>query len=295
MAGGGGNSGAGASSTSGPPQYVQTWHNYFLGGPAKNRQGIERGLAQTINELFDQAPHNAYKLKPAEDYFGDIATIKYNVIQAISNFQALNATNIYKTSLTEMLDSGIIQVSVRNYTDILEESLDETIIPKFKAGMRNINAVMSSSFVIGNSLIHASMIRQVGKYAADLQLKAFELANTLTNLKIQWAKDVVHYTLEGTRMFTVASHEVIKNNLETEVERLRWDFDIIREGFNGVAAIQGAVSSSTQSNGTNRKPSALGGALSGAASGAMMGASAGPWGAAIGGVVGGVAGYLGAS
>ena len=294
MSGGGGNQGAGASSTSGPPQYVQTWHSYFLGGPPTNRQGIQRGLAQTINELFDQAPHNAYKQKPIEDYFGNLSTVNMNVVQALSNFQALNASTVFRTSLSEVLDTGIIQVSVRNYTDMLEEQLDETIIPKFKAGMRNINATMSSSFVIGSALIHSSMIRQVGKYAADLQLKAFDLSNNLTNIRLQWAKDVIHYTLEGSRIYLVGAQEITRNNLETEIERLRWDFDIIREGMNGVAAIQGAVSSSTQSAG-NRKPSALGGALSGAAAGASMGSAVGPWGTAVGAVVGGVAGYFGSS
>ena len=47
------------------------------------------------------------------------------------------------------------------------------VLPRFKAGLRDINAVMSSSFTLGQANIEAAVTRDVNKFQGDLRVAAF--------------------------------------------------------------------------------------------------------------------------
>lgn len=57
------------------------------------------------------------------------------------------------------------------YAKILEDNIINSTLPKFKAGMRDVNAVMNSAFVVGESIIWGMMNRDVAKYLAGLKEK----------------------------------------------------------------------------------------------------------------------------
>jgi len=276
---------------------------------------------------------------------------------------------------------GEIQDAVDAFEAIVDDHVSTDILPRFQAGMYDINAVQSSAFTLGQAVIEAQADREVAQYQGEIRTKAFmqgdalnaestkqknqlvaeaHLQNDRINAesigrenelvgkahlqidlvnaesvgreneligraylqddallavniegknainsrmeevrrgmivkstdtilsnglqKIQFLKDVMHYTMESSRLNIVAKKEEKDQQLSIDEDDARWDLEMFEYVNHTLAAIAGGVS------GTHaRKPSvaqsAIGGALSGAAAGAMVG---GPWGAAIGGVGG---------
>ncbi len=81
------------------------------------------------------------------------------------------------TSMKSDLSDSYVDDQVKEYSDMLQDDIERTVLPKFEAGMRNANAVMSSAFVIGEALIFAEKDRQVSKFGADLTAEYIKAKN----------------------------------------------------------------------------------------------------------------------
>jgi hypothetical protein len=75
--------------------------------------------------------------------------------------------------MANLANDAEINNSVNEFRNVLSDQLTAEILPRFEAGMRDINAVMSSAFVLGRSVIEGMASRDVAKFQADLRFKAF--------------------------------------------------------------------------------------------------------------------------
>jgi hypothetical protein len=66
-----------------------------------------------------------------------------------------------------------IAAATSAYGDRLDDRITSEVLPRFEAGMRDINAVQSSAFVIGRAIIEGMADRDVANFDADLTYKAF--------------------------------------------------------------------------------------------------------------------------
>lgn len=71
-------------------------------------------------------------------------------------------------------DSTKIDDNVQAFAQVLHEDLDNVQLPKWRAGYRDANAVLSSAYPIGEAVIYGGHQRDVAKYATDLRLKSRE-------------------------------------------------------------------------------------------------------------------------
>lgn len=143
----------------------------------------------------------------------------------------------------------------------------EAQLAKFDAGMRDINAVVSSAYAIGREII----------------------ASTLITTKLQAKMELAKLSVETRRIMIVANKEFTQYENELEVEQAKWPLDVLQRGGNMLAAISGAATT-REMDGPSKAQSAIGGAMSGAAAGAMVGSAVPGVGTAVGAVVGGVMG-----
>jgi hypothetical protein len=131
------------------------------------------------------------EITPTTNWIGavDLAAAEINedtdydaIILALQDFKdALTAFNVPGTWTSDaaVVKAGIDLIeSDENYNDdamayakVLEDNIVNNILPKFKGGMRDVNAAMSSAFVVGESIIWGMMDRDVAKYLAGLKEK----------------------------------------------------------------------------------------------------------------------------
>lgn len=73
------------------------------------------------------------------------------------------------------IDTSYIQDEVDAAGDIIDDQIETDILPRFEAGMRDLNSVLSSEFIIGKAIIEGMRDRDVMKLQADLRVRAYEL------------------------------------------------------------------------------------------------------------------------
>ena len=80
---------------------------------------------------------------------------------------------------TFVVSTAQVNADVDAFSAILEADLNQLTLPRFKAGMLNIGAVVTSAFVIGESLLRAEKLRQVSQFTAELRYKLFMQADEI--------------------------------------------------------------------------------------------------------------------
>ena len=287
--GGGGGGGSGKVDY---PDYMKTIHGDWLDNSGADT--ITSSITDVMNAALGSSP---WTTQSAYDPDNDIVEIvgAPDDIQTLVNL--LSSGTSLDDIITNVLSDSRIDDAVDEYAADLDARLTSEILPRFEAGMRDINAVVSSAFAIGRAIIEENQDRQVAKYSADLHMKAFsDDAIKVIGLKLEYQRIASAMLMEAYRMKIVAKKEENEVNMKIDEEDALWDLSIFQYGSNLLASIGGGVASPD-----TKRPSALqsaiGGALSGAAAGAMIagaskGAIAGPTGMIAGAVLGAASAFL---
>ena len=157
--------------------------------------------------------------------------------------------------------------------------------------MRDINAVLSSSYVIGKSLIASSQVKAIEKFSGEARFRLIPVAHDKWKAHLEWNKGVVQSYAELMKLFVSAKLDSESHNMSLKAKNSLWPFSILEYQRSALGAIQGA-SNVGGGGGEAGGPSKMAGALGGALSGAAAGAALGPWGAAAGGAIGLAASFL---
>ena len=244
----------------------------------------------------------------------DLATM----LTAINTFEALvaaidehtdydtiyaNATNLADTYFDP---AAYIAARVTAHSTTLDTELNTKVYPRFLAGMRNINAVLSSAFVIGQAAIAQDKLDKVAKFQADMELQVISkrveviqaIAAEMMRLKLQkleFNRAIAAMTLDYARLVISAKEDEYVETKSAAIEALKWPLEKYKYGANLLAGITGGVSGTAAAEGS-KSARIIGSALSGAAAGAMIGAATigGGGGEGIGAVLGAVLGGISA-
>jgi hypothetical protein len=189
-----------------------------------------------------------------------------------------------------------IDAQVNLYAD---KTIDEfnTNINRFSAGMAEANAVHSSAFIIGMSLIESQRVRDINSHRTLLTIenekakteymkKAIGDMVNLMNMHMGNRLELLRWQTEIGRLGNIAKSEQFSKDIEYDREDALWDITAIQKAANIMAAPGGGTALPEK---PSSGASAMSGALSGAATGAAIG---GPVGAGIGAVLGGIGGLL---
>ena len=294
---GGGGGGAGQVDY---PDYMKHWHGDTLDHGEVDTVSIS--VTDAMNSAFGNSPFtgvNAYN--PDADLV--------NLIAAPAATQALvtllSSGTSLDTIIADIIDSTRLNTLITNATNTFSADLSARftaeVQPRFEAGMRDINAVVSSAFVVGRAIIEDGQTRQIAAFDSSLRVKAFSDQAThemqIVDIKLRYQYQVSQMIAESYRIKIVAKKEEAEANLKIDESDALWDLSLFKYGANMLASISGAaVSEDDGKHKGNVAASVIGGAMTGAAAGAMvgaeMGSGGGPYGAVIGAVVGAAAGLL---
>jgi len=276
--------GGGGSGEVDYPDYMKVIHNDWL-----DNTGVDT-MTSSITDIMDAAVGSSpWAAQTAYDPDTDITALigQPDTLQTLVTLLSTGTT--LDTLISNVLDEDRIDDSVDEYAADLDARLVAEVLPRFNAGMRDINAVVSSTFVIGRANIEEGQDRQIAKYSADLHMKAFsDDAIKVIEMKLEYQKVVSSLLMEAYRIKIVAKKEEMDVNIKIDEQDALWDLEVYQHGANLLASIGGGTAS-TQKPSTAQ--SAIGGALSGAAAGAMV-TPGNPVGAIVGGILGAASALL---
>lgn len=334
---GGGSSGGGTAITT-IPSYIRVRHKEWLDDCYADMNTAAINNPYTGVKAYDPIVLTDGMLAALNAFCGSIAGFHDSSLDIDKVSDVYDAMYAYITGLTnpstdwaaDILvvtssldtvyeDATELAASANEYSAQLQADIEATVIPKFEAGMRDANAVMSSSFVIGEALIYAEKSRNVAKYTADLKLASHTARNKAISdtgismfgerIKtaalyiplvdaysrfylqgIEYKKQLTSMVLDTMRIVIIAKKE--QNDEDTKLNRARnlWDIEMYQYAGSLLGAYQGTYSVSDNNIGKSGGASALSGAMSGAAGGAMLGSVIPGIGTAVGAIVGGIVG-----
>jgi hypothetical protein len=296
--GGGGSSGAVSHSA-----YLETAHKDWLDKAGVDT--IEKSITEVMDSALGSSPWTALT---AYNPDVDIASYEAGVTAFAGILAGLSDTvdwaAFYAQAALTIDGIGDVQIAsdIAAFQAQLDDNVTTRILPRFRRGMQDINAVTSSAFAIGEAIIEAFQARDVAKYTSSLRmglgdkrLQAVEQMMNLMARRVGWKESYTKMLVESKRIKIVAKKEQIESDAAIDEKDAKWDLEVFQYGGNLMAAIGGGTAIPNMA-GKNQTASAIGGAMTGAAAGAMigaqMGASGGPYGAAAGLVIGAAIGMM---
>lgn len=276
--GGGGGGGGDSETTVRYAGYVESAHKSFL-----------NKVANAVDNVIDDSPFDGYTdIEFADGFFGSgyvIASFP-SLYDMFGKFVAgLDIEALYTQILDHSIDNIAIQESISEHAIELEDDIVENAHPRFATGMRDINAVLSSSYIIGKALMETARTKALSRYSSELRKAMIPIATQRWVTHLEWNKGVIHLYAEIMKMYFSAAMDLTDFNYQMAAKNKLWPFTVLEYNRAAVGALQGAMTSKSDVAGASQTAKAVGGAMSGAAAG-LMATGGNP----IGGVVGGLFG-----
>lgn len=275
--GGGGGSSGGGTYTMRYASYIEDRHKVFLDDTYVYRKSV-----------ISDNPYADFTLVPVDAGFfgtGYILASFPSLFDLYGKFVAgLDIDALWEELLESSTESPAAANLVRAESALLDDELDTSILPKFMTGMRDLNATMSSTFIVGKALLLDTKQKVVSKFSAELKWKLVGVAQDRYKAHLAWNMEVVNSYSNLFKTYFGVKDGITRLNYDLKAKDSLWPLTVMDYERANLGALQGAMkqSSGESSSGGN----ILGGALSGAAAGGMV---AGPWGALGGAMLGGVA------
>jgi hypothetical protein len=281
----GGSSGGGSSSgKSDFPDYMKAVHGLMLDGGGVDTPTIS--IIDSYNTATSgSSPFASYitETEPlAQAFFATGSTVNNyaKIYDLLKTFQDVN----FDTSVTGY-EAGLIS----SISTTLDDEININVLPKYKANMRSIGAVMSSAYAVGEALIWDSKVKALAR--EKLTIRDLALKQTLSF--IDFKKQIALATTDVSKTYYILKHDTQSHYSGMNESDKKWDLEMMQYVNNTLGSIAGSALG-VAAKGGSKVGSAIGGALSGAAVGAYIGSTAAgatmglsvPIGAVIGGVVG---------
>jgi len=274
--------GGGGTSTVRYAPYVESAHKTFL----------DRTTTY-VTALIDDSPYADYEPIEVDDGFfgvGYTLTSFPSLYDLYGKFMAgLDVEALWRQIFNSTVNGSEVSTLIAKESDLLDDEIEETSLPRFQLGMRTVNAVHTSSFVIGKALIESAKVKQLAKTDAELRYKLIPVAAERWKTHLGWNQEVSKFYAEMLKLFVSAKMDVTGHNYEILAKDKLWPFTVLDFQKANIGALQGAVTTASGS-GASTTQKVIGGALSGAGLG--MAAGLGPAGAIGGAVVGGLLGLF---
>ena len=299
------------------PSYMKDWHEDKLNDIAGDMSHAKENNPYENLSPYDPSSKISEIISATADFFDEI-----DAIDKISDWNEMVTASGYESDVIDSMDpvqdwKDFVQaasdnvIGVQEFDDKATDQLEAETLPRFRAGMRNIGAVMTSAFAIGESNLYAFKNRDVNQHASQVAQSGVQLmsqlyerkkrfqnefrseaiqtmlqiqANRLNSLKA-WASAVI----EGNRIAMVSEKEHTETEIHLAKKEAQWPLEVYQYGANLLASISGAPTVTSAADQPSDTRSAVGGALSGAALGGAIASSTGissGWGAAGGAAVG---------
>jgi hypothetical protein len=269
MGGGGGSS---------SPAYTWTELRYAPYVEERHKNFLTTVYASRLTAI-DNSPFEDYTaIEVDKAFFGTGYTIASfpSLYDMFGKFMAgLDIEALWEQEYTDTIDSPAVNNLVSAESDLIDDEIETSSLPRLRTGMRDINSVMSSSFVIGKSLIENAKTKMIAKFSAELKYKLIPVAQERWQSHLNWNKLVIGTYAEIMKLYYAAKTDVDEINYAMVAKNTLWPFTVLDYERASLGALQGATNSKTDVAGASTMSRVLSGALSGAAMGATIGGAIG--------------------
>jgi hypothetical protein len=285
MGGGGGDQPADTSKTVHYAAYIEEKHSNLLNTVATLRAS-----------LITDSPYGTYEKQ-------EVGSAMFGIGFAIADFASLydmygkfmsgyDLEALWSVTMADQVNLTEVSLSIQADGVLIDENVVINSVPSFKLAMRDRNAVASSSFVIGQSVIECQRTKDLANLSADSKFKLLPDLNAKYNAVLNWQKEVTDSYSELMKLYYLTASQGKEADTIFAAREILWPFDVL----DFERAVLGTMRQNAgyQKKGLQRTRSTLSKILligSWTANGAFIGAQIGGYpGAIVGAIVGFVVG-----
>ena len=265
------------------PKYLERAHKYYI-----------NKIVELTDEIVDLSPYGEYTDIDIDTAFfgaGYVLSSFPSLYDMYGKFMAgLDIEYLFNQAFKDTTDGTVIRNLVSEQASILSSDLANEAIPRYEVGMRDINAVVSGTFVIGKAMLERKRIQEISRFDSEVRYKMIPVAVERWKTHLSWNSQVVTTYAEIMKFYFMAVLDVDGYNYEMHAKDVLWPFTVLDFERLALGAIGGGGGGgSVGTAGASRAGKVIGGAMSGAAAGAMVGNVPG---AVIGGILGFASGFF---
>lgn len=183
----------------------------------------------------------------------------------------LDIETLWAQLYEDTINSPVINNLVAAESALYDDEIEENSLPRLQVGMRDINSVVSSTFIVGKALVEDTKTKMVSKFSADLKYRLIPVAQERWTAHLNWNKLVVATYAELMKLYFSAKSDIDEINYSMAAKARLWPFTVLDFERAALGALQGATNSKTDVAGASTTAKVLSGAMGGAAMGAMIG------------------------
>jgi hypothetical protein len=201
----------------------------------------------------------------------------------------LDVEVLFDESLEDTINGSAVDAAIASEADILSDDLENEASPRFEAGMRDMNSVMSSTFVVAKAMMEVGRTKALSRFSSQLRVSLVPVAVERWSRHLEWNKAVIESYMNILKLYITQKHDINDVNYEFNAKKALWPFTVLDFTRAAIGTMNQPQSETSKVKGGSTGQKMLGGAMSGASAGMMVG---GPLGAGIGGVLGALGGLL---
>ena len=253
------------------------------------------GFSDEVNEDMIASPYRGYEQIDVDEGFFGMTIADPTITYEIKNFPSLwdmfgkfmaglDVHDLWGEIYEDVIQGPEIENAVSAQSALLQDDIDITVMPKFLAGMRDINSVQATTFVIGKSIIQDAHVKAVNKFSSQVRLHALSISNDQWVAHLKWDETVIRVYSELFKLYYSAKMDMDKTNIGYQAKDDMWNINLF-ENARGILGALGGGTPTANSNvdGPSQLQQSIGSTVTGAAAGYMVG---GVPGAFIGGFLG---------
>lgn len=223
--------------------YIESHHNTFLDLVASYRAS-----------LIGDSPYSAYTDIEIEDAF-------FGAGYAISSFPSLydmygkfmaglDIEALWSQEFEDTVNASVVNDLIAAEAGLMDDDIEANVLPRFQTGMRDINAVMGSSYVIGKAMIEDARVKSIAKFDAELRYKLIPVVQDRWQTHLKWNEQVVQTYVEVMKLYYATAQAINEFNYTMEAKDKLWPFTVLDFERAAIGVLQGATTSKQSGGGS---------------------------------------------
>ena len=246
--------------------YIETRHEDFLNTVYAKRQAA-----------ISDNPFTSYDDVVIDDAFfgaGYLISSFPSLYDMYGKFMAgLDIEVLWAQIFEDTVNSEEVTNLIAAESALMDDDIEANTVPRLQVGMRDINSVMSSSYLVAKAIVDDAKVKALSKFSAELKYNLIQVAQARWNTHLEWNNKVIGVYAEIMKFYYSARTDVDEANYAMAAKEKLWPFTVLDFERAALGALQGATNAKESVAGASTASKVLGGALSGAAMGAMVGSS----------------------
>lgn len=208
------------------PDYVEEHHGIFLDLVAD-----ERAIA-IVNSPYDDYEALATEVENALFGAGYIISDFPSLYDMFGKFMAgLDVDALFDQIFADSTSGAIISNLISEHASMLSDDLENDALPRFVTGLRDINSVMSSTFVVGKAMMETQREKEVSKFSAELKYRMIPVAVDRWKTHLNWNTNVVKTYLETMNQAVDTMVKIRNQDIAVDARDILWPLEVLkREG-----------------------------------------------------------------